>query len=87
MNTFIPKNDILRLLLNLIRIGTVAEVDLDADTCRVTGLNIIAVPRPSHMSEPGYRCSLPLSTISGELISVTPRALAVSFTAVVKFTT
>ena len=50
MNTSIQKNDILRLLLNLIRIGTVAEVDLDAGTCHVTGLNIIAVPPPYHMS-------------------------------------
>ncbi|RJT32036.1 phage baseplate assembly protein V [Rahnella woolbedingensis] len=41
MNTSIPKNDIPRLLRNLIRIGTVAEVDLDAGTCRVnTGGNV-----------------------------------------------
>jgi len=35
MNTFPDLNDALRLLRNLIRIGTVAEVDLDAATCRV----------------------------------------------------
>jgi len=41
MNTSIPNNDIPRLLRNLIRIGTVAEVDLDAGTCRVnTGGNV-----------------------------------------------
>ena len=41
MNTYIPNNDIPRLLRNLIRIGTVAEVDLDAGTCRVnTGGNV-----------------------------------------------
>ncbi len=40
MNISIPKNDIPRLLRNLIRIGTVAEVDLVAGTCRVnTGGN------------------------------------------------
>ena len=41
MNTSIPNNDIPRLLRNLIRIGTVAEVDLFAGTCRVnTGGNV-----------------------------------------------
>ncbi|CAH0237717.1 hypothetical protein SRABI106_02329 [Rahnella aquatilis] len=41
MNTSIPNNDIPRLLRNLIRIGTVAEVDLEAATCRVnTGGNV-----------------------------------------------
>ena len=41
MNTSIPNNDIPRLLRNLIRIGTVAEVDLVAGTCRVnTGGNV-----------------------------------------------
>ena len=41
MNTSIPKHDIPRLLRNLIRIGTVAEVDLVAGTCRVnTGGNV-----------------------------------------------
>ncbi len=41
MNTSIPNNDIPRLLRNLIRIGTIAEVDLEAATCRVnTGGNV-----------------------------------------------
>lgn len=41
MNTSIPNNDIPRLLRNLIRIGTVAEVDLETATCRVnTGGNL-----------------------------------------------
>ena len=41
MNTYIPNNDFPRLLRNLIRIGTVAEVDLVASTCRVnTGGNV-----------------------------------------------
>ena len=41
MNTSFPNNDIPRLLRNLIRIGTVAEVDLEAATCRVnTGGNV-----------------------------------------------
>lgn len=35
MNTSIPKNDIPRVLSNLIRVGTVAEVDLVTGTCRV----------------------------------------------------
>lgn len=41
MNTFPELNDTLRLLRNLIRIGTVAEVNLEAGTCRVnTGGNV-----------------------------------------------
>jgi len=35
MNTSISNNDIPRLLRNLIRLGTVADVDLDSGTCRV----------------------------------------------------
>jgi phage baseplate assembly protein V len=41
MNKSTPNNDIPRLLRNLIRIGTVAEVDLETGTCRVnTGGNV-----------------------------------------------
>lgn len=41
MQNLTPTNDIPRLLRNLIRIGTVAEVDLDSGTCRVnTGGNV-----------------------------------------------
>ncbi|HDL8750097.1 TPA: phage baseplate assembly protein V, partial [Yersinia enterocolitica] len=41
MNTQTQITEILRLLRNLIRIGTVAEVDLDQALCRVaTGDNI-----------------------------------------------
>ncbi|WP_457292165.1 phage baseplate assembly protein V, partial [Pseudomonas azotoformans] len=41
MNIFPDLNDPLRLLRNLIRVGVVAEVDLEAGTCRVnTGGNV-----------------------------------------------
>ncbi|MCX2946036.1 phage virion morphogenesis protein [Rahnella perminowiae] len=56
MNTSIPKNDIPRLLRNLIPIGTLTEVGLGAETCRVNkgGVMVETVQVQSMAKMPQY---------------------------------